>query len=399
MFPAVSRRAQPSSFLVLHLFFPEGLVDNPVDTWNGKWLRQSIEAVPVAIYLTDAHGRILHYNREAVRLWDRSPRIEEEAERFFEGLGVLDSRGGRLSYAQCPMGRTLETGEATTGTEIMMERPEGAAAVIWASAAPIRDEDGRMVGVVNCLIDVTERRQSTERIAELERRARRLEGLAERLAEDQRRERRELAQRLHDDLQQMLAGVKMEVGLLTRVEPERLLQRIERIMGHLDEAVGSVRSLSGELRPAQREEARPEREVALRPGKVDRRLPKGGRVRVLLADDHRVVRSGLRAMLEREADLEVVAEADDGLEAVDLALAHRPEVVVMDVSMPRLGGIEAARRIREALPAVKIIGLSMHCEASTEEAMHEAGVIAYLPKCGPTSSLVSAIRSCAVEAE
>ncbi|MDT8335095.1 MAG: response regulator transcription factor, partial [Desulfurivibrionaceae bacterium] len=85
-------------------------------------------------------------------------------------------------------------------------------------------------------------------------------------------------------------------------------------------------------------------------------------ISVLLADDHKIMRAGLRSLLEKSPEVSVVAEADDGRQAVQLAGQLRPDVVVMDVSMPKLNGIEATRQIMAELPETKIIALSMHSD-------------------------------------
>ncbi len=118
-------------------------------------------------------------------------------------------------------------------------------------------------------------------------------------------------------------------------------------------------------------------------------------VRVLIADDHAIVRDGLVRLLGDYADIEVVGQAVDGAVAVETARQLEPDVVVMDVSMPRLDGVEATRRIVTQLPQIRVIGLSMHAEADMAARMREAGAIAYLPKSGPPEDLVSAIRLCA----
>jgi DNA-binding NarL/FixJ family response regulator len=104
------------------------------------------------------------------------------------------------------------------------------------------------------------------------------------------------------------------------------------------------------------------------------------RVRVLLVDDHTVVRQGFRTLLECSADIAVVGEAGDGVEAVHMVGQLRPDVVVMDVNMPRMDGVEATRRIKEECPSVIIIGLSMHNSAYYGEQMRAAGAEAYLTK-------------------
>jgi PAS domain S-box-containing protein len=115
-------------------------------------------------------------------------------------------------------------------------------------------------------------------------------------------------------------------------------------------------------------------------------------LRVLLVDDHKVVREGLAALLNEQADLEVIGQAGNGREAVDLACRLGPDVVVMDVAMPLMAGDEATRQIKSQLPGVRVVALSMFEEADMAEAMRQAGAEAYLLKTGPSDKLLSAIR-------
>ena len=118
-----------------------------------------------------------------------------------------------------------------------------------------------------------------------------------------------------------------------------------------------------------------------------------GRIRVLLADDHKIVREGLLGLLSEDPDLDVVGEASDGRMAVDLAMRLQPDVVVMDITMPRLNGIEATRQIAAALPDIRIIGLSAHEQEDMARSMIEAGATAYLSKGGPAEDLIAIIRT------
>jgi len=117
------------------------------------------------------------------------------------------------------------------------------------------------------------------------------------------------------------------------------------------------------------------------------------RIRVLLVDDQQITRQGLLALLERHDDLEVVAEAATGELAVQLAQQHRPDVVVMDVAMPGMNGIEATRQIIEALPRSKVIALSMHSDSQFVLEMLRAGAVGYLLKDCAQEDLVQAIRA------
>jgi CheY-like chemotaxis protein len=117
------------------------------------------------------------------------------------------------------------------------------------------------------------------------------------------------------------------------------------------------------------------------------------RIRVLLADDHAMVRQGLRSLLEGHQDMEVVAEAGDGMQAVALADEVRPDVVVMDLNLPSLDGIEATRRICARHPSIVVVGLSVHQSRHVEEAILAAGAATYLTKDCAVDQLYEAITS------
>ena len=115
-------------------------------------------------------------------------------------------------------------------------------------------------------------------------------------------------------------------------------------------------------------------------------------IQILLVDDHVMLRQGTAEILRKEADIEVVGEADDGQQAIDLALRLRPDIVVMDVRMPVLSGIEATRRIREAMPEVQVLVLTAYDDDQYVFSLLQAGASGYLLKTAPVSELVKAIR-------
>ncbi len=116
------------------------------------------------------------------------------------------------------------------------------------------------------------------------------------------------------------------------------------------------------------------------------------KIRILLAEDHKVVREGTRRLLESQEDFEVVGEASDGVEAVDLAKKCKPEIIIMDVSMPRLNGIEATRQIKALYPNMAILVLTGYDNDEYVFALLEAGAAGYLLKESSGEELIDAIR-------
>ena len=116
-------------------------------------------------------------------------------------------------------------------------------------------------------------------------------------------------------------------------------------------------------------------------------------INVLLAEDHHIIRQGIRSLLEKEMGIRVIGEAEDGRETVRLAAELQPDVVVMDISMPNLNGIEATRKICEADPDVKVIALSVHSDDQYVSGMLTAGANGYLLKDCVLEELVKAIEA------
>jgi DNA-binding NarL/FixJ family response regulator len=116
-------------------------------------------------------------------------------------------------------------------------------------------------------------------------------------------------------------------------------------------------------------------------------------VKILLVDDHRLMRQGLRLMLEDEQDMQIVGEAENGRTAVAMADKLKPDVVIMDVTMPDLNGIDATLQIRAANPRIKVVAVSMHVERQFITKMLAAKASAYLPKDSEVEELLAAIRT------
>jgi len=119
------------------------------------------------------------------------------------------------------------------------------------------------------------------------------------------------------------------------------------------------------------------------------------RIRILLADDHAVLRAGLRVLLSAQADLEVVGEAAEGAEALRLARSLKPDVVVMDIGMPGVSGIDATARMRRELPSTKVLILSMHDDQGYLRQALRAGASGYVLKKAADTELLAAIRAAA----
>jgi signal transduction histidine kinase/ActR/RegA family two-component response regulator len=159
---------------------------------------------------------------------------------------------------------------------------------------------------------------------------------------------------------------------------------------------GSRFTLIAPAGPPERPEAKVSREAQYSGRIPATGLPADeGKIRIVLVDDHLIVRQGLAALLREEPDLAIVGEAADGESAIRLIRGLQPEVVLMDMSMPGMNGIEATRIIHSEFPHIQTIGLSMFDEAEPGQAMRQAGAAVFLSKAGPAEALVAAIRGLA----
>jgi len=117
------------------------------------------------------------------------------------------------------------------------------------------------------------------------------------------------------------------------------------------------------------------------------------RIKLLLVDDHELVRAGLRMLLKAQPDMELVAEASSGAEAIELAQLHRPDVVLMDITMPGMDGMEATRRLNACCPEIAVLALTIHEEEEYFFQMLEAGAAGYVPKRAAPEELLHAIQT------
>ena len=485
--------------------------------------------------------------RPGLKLTGLASGHRQEAWGLFLADGVT-----RPAPEQMPLYRACQLGEEIRNMEMVMERADGQRLAIIVSAVPVRDDQGRVIAAVNAWRDISELKRTeeelrkardeleqrvTERTEQLRQRAQQLSVLASELTLAEQRERRRLAQVLHDHLQQLLVGAKFGLEILARRVCPELVSDVGQIRGLMDESIQASRSLTVELSPPILHEAglgaamdwlarwmrdkyalhvlmevdpqvtdvrddlkvllfQSVRELLFNVVKhahvmkasvkilqpTDRQLhvivsdegvgfdPQavwlrgantaagfglfsiqerltllGGRleiqsgpqqgstftlimplqapsaagvqkalkaaamvskatgapiadigagtgIRVLLVDDHVVMRQGLSRLLQEEEDLEVVGEASNGVEAIEKARQLLPDVILMDFSMPVMDGIDATRIIHEEQPDACIIGLSMYEEQDRSADMLRAGAMAYLTKSGRPETLMSTIR-------
>jgi len=117
------------------------------------------------------------------------------------------------------------------------------------------------------------------------------------------------------------------------------------------------------------------------------------KIRVVIADDHQIFRDGLITLLEGEDDIEIIGTAKNGIEAVNLARSLYPDLIIMDITMPEMDGIEATSRLKTEKPGIKIVALSMHSDRQFVKRMLKAGIDAYLLKSCSSKKLIDVIHS------
>ncbi len=117
------------------------------------------------------------------------------------------------------------------------------------------------------------------------------------------------------------------------------------------------------------------------------------KIKIILADDHRIFRKGLKSLLSEKSNIEILAEADNGAEALEAAMKYRPKIVIMDIGMPKMDGIEATRQIRERLPDTEVVILSMHAKKAYIDQVLKAGAKGYVLKDSDEENLIAAINT------
>ncbi|MBS0170692.1 MAG: PAS domain S-box protein [Nitrospira sp.] len=514
-----------------------------------RHLAHLVDALPAAVFTTDAKGLVTHYNQAAVTLCGSRP--TSDVALWHGSWRLIGPDGQPIMEQTCPLRQSLTGGCPPSGLEALIERPDGSLVPVTHHSTPLRQDSGELLGTVNMLVDLTERKDREHQLhaaaSELEQRIaertqellssqERLRALASELTLTEQRERRRLATELHDYLAQLVVASRLRLSqLIPRVKDHSVSTALAQVDTMLDQALTYTRSLVAELSPqilyqfglaksllwlgeqmkqhnlrvsvtlgsapftvpddqavllfqsvrellfniikhAQTDHAAltvnvderhelwicvedegsgfdlaelsksgdthgkfgllsirermellgGECELSSSPGvgtlailhlpllqaaaDVSANPPPAfpsssgaltedqtKTVRVLLVDDHAMVRQGLRSILDSYTDLTVVGEAANGQDAVVMARSLRPDVVVMDVNLPLIDGVEATRLLCREHSSMAVIGISVRNDPQVKLAMTEAGAADFLPKESAAGQLYDIIlRHCPV---
>src|SRR6201987_2109631 len=144
------------------------VTDLEFNTGESEFLRL-LDKLPAAAYTCNAEGLITYYNQRALRLWGRAPKLRDPIDRFCGSFRLHSADGEPMSHDNCWMALALRDDQEYTGCEIIIDRPDGERLSVSASASPIRDKSGKLIGAVNILFDVSERKRAEEALKETDR--------------------------------------------------------------------------------------------------------------------------------------------------------------------------------------------------------------------------------------
>jgi signal transduction histidine kinase len=222
--------------------------------------RGLLDKLPAGGYTCDAQGLITHFNEHAAKLWGRAPKLNDPVDRFCGSFKLFSKDGSPIAHDACWMARALQTGKEYNGEEIVIERPDGRRLTVLAHANPIRDDAGKLLGAVNVLVDITDRKQAEavlrgarDELANIVReRTAQLTKLSQHLLQVAEDEKAKLAGELHDDLGSILTLLSLKLSdmgkRLAGAAPDLVAEHRE-IIGLLRELVDSQRRIVGSLRP------------------------------------------------------------------------------------------------------------------------------------------------------
>jgi PAS domain S-box-containing protein len=209
--------------------------------------RRLVELMPVAVYVCDTEGIIRSYNKRAVELWGREPKLGDTAQRYCASLRLYSPEGKLVPHEESKMAEALRTGVPAHDLEVVIERPDGSCITVLVNIAPLRDGKGELVGAMNCFQDITERKRSAKELKEANHQ---LRFLSRRLFEVQEEERRHLARELHDEVGQALTAAKINLQAAMKESDGAKSKRIDETAAILEKLLGQVRQISLDLRPS-----------------------------------------------------------------------------------------------------------------------------------------------------